>query len=91
MSQRECHSHHERVHYYTCESESDGVFSTMSEQHVDAYRREDDEHAYCCHDEVEVGQVFGRLRLDDIIAFHIGCTQKCHQECEGKDFNCQLF
>lgn len=65
------------------------IFPAIGEEHIEANCREDEQHAYRRHDEVEMRQMLGRLSLDEVITFHIGCSQQRHKQRQTKDFNLQ--
>ena len=62
----------------------DGIFSVLGEEYVKPDNRCDEQHTYRCHDQIEVGQMVGRMPLDDVIALHVGSTKQSEEECGEK-------
>ena len=52
----------------------DGVFSILGEEYVEPDNCYDEQHTYCCHNQIEVDQMVGRVLLDEVIALHVGHT-----------------
>ena len=50
------------------------MISILGEEYVEADDRQDEQHTYRCHDQIEVGQMVGRMPLDEVITLHVGHT-----------------
>ena len=52
----------------------DEIFSVLGEEYVEPDNRCDEQHTYCCHNQIEVDQMVARVLLDEVIALHVGHT-----------------
>ena len=85
MSEPECDNHHYRVHYYKYKRKSDGILPAVCENYVECNYRSYEEHAYCCHDKIEVYQSLWRVSFYDIIAFDVSRSYQEEEYCREQN------